>query len=320
VPAAALFWSPLLDGNARETTLARYRTEVQALCAFIRDQDGARIESSEEFDYWVAYYAHFAYTSGSPAKGAVQKALAGVEFWLPEVKPLSLARRCVRGWDRLVPPRPAAPLPLDLVVASTALLCLTGALAEGTALLLAFDCWLRIGEVAGLLTDDIVDNRMATDAAVRGVSVFLPLAKTGRRQAVRLADPAVASLVLAWREVVVTTRGHGALLFPGPDVLRAGLARALGTFQLDARGLHFVFHSLRHGGASRAYAAGQPMSDILLRGRWAAESSGRHYVQAGRQMLLAIALPPDVSALSRRLLREGLLALYAPNLRELLHQ
>ena len=66
--------------------------------------------------------------------------------------------------------------------------------------------------------------------------------------------------------------------------------------------------------ASRAFLAGREMSAIILRGRWAAESSARHYVQAGRQMLLALALPPSVAALAARVERVGHAALVAPDL------
>ena len=46
----------------------------------------------------------------------------------------------------------------------------------------------------------------------------------------------------------------------------------------------------------------------------AAESSARHYIQAGRQMLLALALPPSVATLASRLARIGFAALAAPDL------
>ena len=82
----------------------------------------------------------------------------------------------------------------------------------------------------------------------------------------------------------------------------------------ETRSLHFVWHSFRHGGASRAFLAGREMSEIIVRGRWAAESSARHYVQAGRQMLLVLALPPSIAALAARVERAGLLVLLAPDL------
>ena len=47
------------------------------------------------------------------------------------------------------------------------------------------------------------------------------------------------------------------------------------------------------------------MSRILPRGRWAVESSGRHYIQSGRQLPLAQELPPHVIDLARRLEQAG---------------
>ena len=138
--------------------------------------------------------------------------------------------------------------------------------------------------------------------------MYLPRTKTGRHQAVCISDPAVASLLVAWKEAVLEVAGPGARLFGTPAELRGALARALSALDggvLESRGLHFTWHSLRHGGASRAYLAGMEMSDILLRGRWAAESSGRHYVQGGRQLLLSQALPPTVTEVARRLLVAG---------------
>ena len=93
------------------------------------------------------------------------------------------------------------------------------------------------------------------------------------------------------------------------------LARCLGVFNVDAHGLAFVWHGFRHDGASRAYLRGDEMSRILTRGRWAVESSGRHYIQSGRQLLLAQELPPAVVDLARRLERAGVESLLSRDLR-----
>ena len=137
------------------------------------------------------------------------------------------------------------------------------------------------------------------------------------RQAVRIESPEVAALLVAWWDACAQL-GVGRL-FPRQSALRSALARALhllgaGGPLWETRGLHFVWHSFRHGGASRAFLAGREMSEIIVRGRWAAESSARHYVQAGRQMLLALALPPSIAALAARVERAGLLVLLAPDL------
>ena len=80
----------------------------------------------------------------------------------------------------------------------------------------------------------------------------------------------------------------------------------------------FAWHSLRHGGASRAYLRGDAviLPDLLVRGRWAVESSGRHYIQSGRQLLLSMSLPPTVTGLARALRTVGVEALVEQDLRE----
>ena len=93
------------------------------------------------------------------------------------------------------------------------------------------------------------------------------------------------------------------------------LARCLEALNIEAHGLVFVWHGFRHGGASRAFLRGDEISSILVRGRWAAESSGRHYIQSGRQLLIAQQLPGDVTDLARRIERVGLESLLARDLR-----
>ena len=58
------------------------------------------------------------------------------------------------------------------------------------------------------------------------------------------------------------------------------------------------------------------MARILTRGRWAVESSGRQYIQSGRELLLAQELSPTVIDLARLLERAGVESLLALDLRE----
>ena len=60
--------------------------------------------------------------------------------------------------------------------------------------------------------------------------------------------------------------------------------------------------------------------DILLRGRWKAEASGRHYVQSGRQLLIGSQLPPLVTQLAQRVQSLGLAALLRLDLAALLDE
>ena len=56
------------------------------------------------------------------------------------------------------------------------------------------------------------------------------------------------------------------------------------------------------------------LPDLLVRGRWAVEASGRHYIQSGRQLLLSLALPAEISTLARGYRALGLASLALPDL------
>ena len=135
----------------------------------------------------------------------------------------------------------------------------------------------------------------------------------------QIEDPHLAAVLIAWQAAVARRDPQGSL-FPGVASLRATFRRALEAVADDTwetRGLRFVWHSLRHGGASRTYLRGGAvvLPDLLVRGRWAVESSGRHYIQSGRQLLLSMSLPNSVAGLARALRIIGVGALIEPDLR-----
>ena len=131
-------------------------------------------------------------------------------------------------------------------------------------MMVSYDCWLRISEISGITAADVHDTRAQVDPVGRGVSVFLPETKTGRRQAVSVEEPAVAALLLVLVRAQVQ---RDAKMFHAPTTLRSVLARCLSVLNVDAHGLAFVWPSFRYGGASRAYLRGDEMSRILTRGR-----------------------------------------------------
>ena len=93
-------------------------------------------------------------------------------------------------------------MPLDFCYACAVTCALAGAVAVAVALLVSFDCLLRISEVAALKVGDVVDHRAQADPVGRGVAVYLRSTKTGRRQAVMIEDAAVAELLVQWQAAV----------------------------------------------------------------------------------------------------------------------
>ena len=132
-----------------------------------------------------------------------------------------------------------------------------------------------------------------------------------------LEDSGLASLLVDWQSVVARADPAGPL-FPPVAVLRDTLGRALRALDdgsWETRGLRFVWHSLRHGGASRAFLPGGAvvLPDLLVRGPWAVEASGRHYIQSGCQLLLSLTLPAEMSTLVRGYRALGIASLALPD-------
>ena len=169
----------------------------------------------------------------------------------------------------------------------------------GIGTLLAFDCFLRVGELCSLKREDVADasdSRLGVD--FKGMALRLRKTKTGPNQWVEVESPAVMLLL---RDVIAKTK-PGRSLFPvSTSTYRRLFKSACSDLKLSTS---YVPHSLRHGGATRAHLLGKSMEDILLRGRWASTKSARRYIQSGRAILLSMQTPPLVARLGPILSRD----------------
>ena len=275
--------------------------------------------SGRDLDEALLQYLTEGYLEGTLSRSMGARVLAGVEFFLPDAGSLSLSRRALRGWTRICPSVPYAPVPMVVALAMAVLASVSGSHAVAVAMLLSMDTWLRISEVAGLGVTDITDSSRSVDAVTRGVAVWLRTTKTGPRQAVRIMCPHLALLVIDFLGRPDLHRSCSRL-FPAEQSLRDVLYRCQGLLGLEGprvpgaaeRVPLFVWHSFRHGGASRAFLGGMPLGDVMIRGRWVAESSARRYLQTGRAMLLTATVPTLAEVLASRLAALGLSVLLAP--------
>jgi hypothetical protein len=146
----------------------------------------------------------------------------------------------------------------------------------------AFDCFLRIGEFTSLIKEDV--------AVLKDTGVVLRLAttKTGPEQSVVVEDAVVAGLLC----------DHVRTLPPTSRVFRFSAAQYRKVFKRTCADLglsgDFVPHSLRHGGATRMYIRGAPVENVMHRGRWRSTKSARHYIQAGRALMVRNKMPERV--------------------------
>lgn len=169
-------------------------------------------------------------------------------------------------------------------------LVFSGHWRAGVGVLLAFDCFLRVGELTGLRCEDVADSKdPRISSSFKGMALRLRSTKTGPNQWVEVSDNRVQSLL---RTLLSSRRPSDSLLGLKADRFRRLFKDACAALKLSPR---YVPHSLRHGGATACHLQGMTIEQILLRGRWASSKTAKRYIQSGRAMLLSMETPPALT-------------------------
>jgi integrase len=248
-------------------------------------------EVPEVLDEFLAeYFSELFLKFDGKYRSRAANALYGCLWALPRFKgKLPLADTALTAWSRLVPPVPHPPMSWGLALVVAANLARFVALEVGVAVLLAFVCYLRIGELCSIRVSDVAvpgDFRLSEDDA--SLAILLPKTKTGPNKWVTVWNLEVAELA----KVCMRGKAPGALLFNmSPTEFREHFKASCKGFGLSPA---YVPHSLRHGGATRDFIRGFTLEQIMELGRWASAKSARHYLQQGRALLLAIEVPVAV--------------------------
>jgi integrase len=246
------------------------------------------IEPATRLDRLLAVYIQYSYDSGLSFTNA-SHALHGVVFHRPEFKEhLFISRQCLRGWDRVKISVSRPPLTWELTVCIACALSKDGHHGPAVAALLAFDCYLRVGELTRIRFKDVVmpnDARMGR--AHPEMAVCLGKTKTGRDQSVSVQNTDVADVLSFWvRSLPRSAAEPNPLIFPfSPDFFRRLLRRV--CVQLGVGHIPYVPHSLRHGGATADFLRTGSVEHVQFRGRWKSLESVRTYIQTARALLAA---------------------------------
>jgi len=299
---------PVLSAGSRAVIAASYakstyRKYSDAVSDFLLYCDDLSFDttSSRDFDIYLTEYL-FSLHRSRQGKGKASATVYGILSFMPHLKArLPLSLQFLKGINRLQPVKAYPPLTWDLTCTIAIRMMLNGSYRAGIGCLIAFHCFLRVGELCGLRPADIVDARSSVSrvgVASPHMVLILRHTKTGPNQEVTVTDTFLASLI---RELVRTTPPSDAVFCRTSAAFRSRFHRACGDLQLSTR---YVPHSLRHGGATRAFLEGVRMDDILLRGRWAAHKSAKHYIQSGRVLLAAAELPLSLRVLSASIARD----------------
>ena len=293
------------------STRAKYLAAVQKFVLWCL-QHGEDAATVVDLDHLLSsWFCDVYLSSGGACRSTAEAALNGIGMLVPAWRRrFAVSALSLRGWRNLMPPVPYPPLTWDVTVVIGARLVATGHWELGVGCLLAFECYLRVGELAGLRRKDVAgadDARLGS--GFRRVALRLKHTKTGKNQWVEVRSPTVRRLLRLWLERAPHDPKARLLPVSAPS-FRSHFKSACRFLGLSP---DYVPHSLRHGGATHDHLVRRlPLEDILRHGRWASTKSARHYVQAGRSLLMSRSVPPNVVNAARALVPNVLRAFSLP--------
>ena len=274
-------------GKAQREQYARYLSSFKDFCLEC-EQEWPPVDA----DWMLADFFDLMYLDGhSLAVG--EKVIASVEFAFIHLKgKLHRAKRALRGWRKLAPPKSRLPLPKPIAYGLAMIMLAQGKRSMALKLLLDFDLYLRPAEGMDILAEHVIKPVPGAGKQYQKYSVIIRDQELGVPDKTGIFDNTLILnnphterwlgphlLALAKR----VTKGHHIFNFTG-DQFREQFQQA-GRL-LDIADLQT--YQLRHGGASEDLNSRcRSYNEVKERGRWRTDTSVRRYAKTGKiqQML-----------------------------------
>jgi len=173
------------------------------------------------------------------------------------------------------------------------------------AYMVAFEVFLRTGEILDLRRKDVVLDERKGQSAVLHLGYTKSGKRRGEPESVVLRDESTI-LALAW--AIKDLEPGERLIQDSPGAFRAGFATDLREIGLSSEA--YKPYSLRRGGATHRFRCGTNMAAIAETGRWAHLATCRIYVNDAVAEITKVTLPKAVGRKISRLEQE-LVALLA---------
>jgi hypothetical protein len=234
------------------------------------------------------------------AKSTASNLLAGMQHYSPTLKRrLPISWRLISAWQKTELPCRAPPLTWELVKAfcGRALALLRPDVAA--AILIAFHCLLRTGEMLKLTA-----GSFAFASNYNSGVINLGKTKVGQRlginESVTIEEPLVCKFIAAR----CLSLAPGDLLLPkGQTDFRTIFAKIGKELLLEE--FNFKPYSLRRGGATHHFRTNNMLSKTIVRGRWNNAKSARVYINDGLATLASFrhtqdAVQPMIALFEKR--------------------
>lgn len=268
------------------TTLVRYKHCIRKFLTYT-DSKHITANTSTQLDNALADYINDLYTNGDSLTTA-EHTLYAVLFYMPKYRnKLYTTVSAIEGWRRIKPHHSHPPLTWPLTALLSVAMAINGHIQHSIATLVAFDGFLRIGEMIRLQTSDI--QILPNDSSK--LNIAIAKAKTGKNQSVVIYNPHVIAILQTY--IQHRRQQKKVQLFDlSEQQYRTIFTRTLAALGLSNMG--FTPHSLRHGAATWAYFLGDDINNILVRGRWTTDKARQRYIQTTRAILIRQQIPTHI--------------------------
>lgn len=276
------------DAALGDKTRERYYLSLRKLLDFVGPCDELYILDMKACD-WIRKM----WKEGEPLL-TIGDALSALHYYEPSTKRgVPHAWKLFSVWRKVEIPSRAPPLTWYIVQAFASYEISMGNLQMATALMLAFHCLLRTGELLSLTLDNISISEKQGICSLIGT-------KSGKRNAanevITISEPLVLTLL---REMVHIRKfdrcSHAPLYNSSSATFRKRFNFLCEHFGLQS----FVFrpYSLRRGGATDFFQRTQSMEATLLRGRWESSRVARIYITDGLSVIPSLKMTSKSKAM-----------------------
>lgn len=275
----------LVAHSLKPRTQKEYLSALKDFLEHCKNND-ISIYGLENVDFVLCDYIHQVFRApGRDGKGHANKVICAIKHFLPEVKDkLHLSHKSMTGWAKIVPIQQKTPCPHDLALAYAYYLRATGFSDMCCAVLLSYDCHLRLEELRSLSKRQILFRHDR-------VTLLLQDTKFGIHQSVDVRFKLVVILLKRLFETIsdLDTPVFG---FTGEQWRKQIHKISAEHFPMTDIRFKITPHSFRHGGATRDFMLGRlDIQGVMDRGRWSNQKTLRSYIQVGTSLIVQVAVP-----------------------------
>ena len=273
----------LQDLVVKPGTLKKYHQHFNRFYEWATNNEFSFTNPSD-IDAATAQYLEALWSDGF-GRAEASYLLAALQFMVPSLKhELPLSWRLIKAWTKHEMPTRAVPLDPATVLSFAGLFWAWHERRLAAGILVAYDFFLRTGELFLLRRQDV-------EFFGRAASLQLHDTKTSGRQL-------HSERLLAWDRLAINALhllcknlAPGDLLIPQSAVrFRSLWHRAVHFFELQD--WHIQPYSLRRGGATSAFRRGTSFDQLLLRGRWTHQRTARLYLDEALQQSASLRFSP----------------------------